>query len=281
MMKIKKLALLCLALCFIPIPAFAGPPFFTDDPEPVALHHYEFYIFSTLDRAGGSYAAAFPAFEFNVGAAPNLQLHILVPMAFSASDPAPSTYGIGDLELGAKYRFIQEKGRRPQLGTFPMIELPTGDSRRNLGNGQSWARLPLWAQKSWGAWTSYGGAGYVINHAPGMRDHLFAGWQIQRELNKKLTLGAEWLAPGRESDSTQTTQLIDAGGMYNFTENFSLLFTGGHSIQGDSHTVAYVGLYWTWGPNHSEPGAEAPAHTVLLRRRFSAAALPGAGSALE
>jgi hypothetical protein len=247
-MNTGKFVLVCLVISLIPTFAFAGPPFFTDDPEPVPFRHYEFYTFSTLDRAFGAYAVAFPAFEFNIGAAPNLQLHILAPIALSVAESGPSTYGIGDLELGAKYRFIQEKGPRPQIGVFPLIELPTGDSHRNLGNGQLWAKLPLWVQKSWGPWTSYGGAGYIINRAPGMRDHTFAGWEVQRELNKKLTLGAEWFNPGRDSDAARNTQLINAGGIYNITENFSFLFTGGHSVRGNSHTVAYLGLYWTWGP---------------------------------
>lgn len=247
-MYVGRSILIFIAIAFIPTFAFAGPPFFTDDPQPVPFRHYEFYTFSTLDHSSGDYAVAFPAFEFNVGAAPNLQLHIVAPMALSAADPGPTTYGIGDLELGAKFRFVQEKSARPQLGIFPMLEAPTGDSRRNLGNGQTWAKLPLWVQKSWGSWQSYGGAGYVINHAPGMRDHAFAGWQVQRALSKKLTLGAEWFNPGRDSIAAHNTHLINAGGLYNFTENFSLLFTGGHSFYGDSHTVAYLGLYWTWGP---------------------------------
>lgn len=250
-MKIAKPALLCLAIILIPQLAFAGPPFLTDDPEPVEFHHYEFYSFSTLDRAGGGYGGFFPAFEFNAGAAPNLQLHVIAPMAFSDQDSGPSTYGIGDIELGAKYRFIQEKGMRPQVGTFPLLELPSGDSRRNLGNGRSWAQIPVWAQKSWGAWTSYGGAGYVINHAPGMRDHVYGGWLLQRTLNKKLTLGAEWFTPGRPSNAERNTQLINPGGYYNFTEKFSFLFSAGHSVQGESHTVAYFGLYWTWGPKEA------------------------------
>jgi len=240
--------------------AFAGPPFLTDDPEPVEYRHYEFYTFSTLDRlgieTGGSASSAIlPGFELNAGVAPDLQLHIAASMALATADAAPITYGVGDVELGAKYRFVHEKGLLPQAGIFPMLELPTGDSRRGLGNGQTWTRLPLWLQKSWGRWTSYGGVGYVINGAPGMRDHVFAGWQVQRKLNNKLTLGAEWFDPGRQSTTGQGTHLVNAGGFYNFDENFSLLFTAGHSFQGESHTVAYIGLYWTWGPKESTAAA--------------------------
>ena len=247
MKYLQKPALIVLLMCLWSTLARAGPPFFTDDPEPVPFRHYEFYFFSTLDRADGAYNVAVPAFEFNVGAAPNLQLHVVAPMALLVPDQGSRTFGAGDVEVGAKYRFIQEKRLRPQVGIFPMLELPVGNSQLGLGNGQLWAKLPIWVQKSWGPWTSYGGGGYVINHTPGMRDHPFFGWQVQRELNKKVTLGAEWFNPGRESATTGNSQFFNAGGFYNFNQNFSLLFTLGHSVQGDSHTVAYVGLYWTWG----------------------------------
>jgi hypothetical protein len=238
---------LVFVICACSVYAHAGPPFFTDDPEPVPFRHCEFYFFSALDRAYGSYGVAIPAFEFNLGPAPNLQLHIVAPMALLVENPGSSTYGLGDVELGAKYRFVQEKGGKPQIGAFPMIELPTGNSRRGLGNGELWGKLPLWVQKSWGPWTSYGGGGYIINRAPGMRDHWFFGWQVQRALNKKLVLGAEWFNPGRGMVTLGNTHLVNAGGAYNFNHNLSLLFTAGHSVHGDSHTVAYVGLYWTWG----------------------------------
>ena len=53
-------------------PAFAGPAFLTDDPEPVPFKHWEFYLFSTLDATRKSTDGTGPAFEFNVGALPNL-----------------------------------------------------------------------------------------------------------------------------------------------------------------------------------------------------------------
>lgn len=224
---------------------FAGPPFQTDDPVPVPFHHYEAYVFGTTDNSGGSTFSQGPAFEFNVGAAPNLQFHIVVPMAYLNPD---NNFGMGDVELGAKYRFIQETKHRPQAGIFPMLELPTGDNQRGLGNGQLWAKIPVWLQKSSGPWTTYGGTGYQINHAPEMKDSWFAGWLVQRDVNKRLTLGTEVFSQQAQQLGTRETTFIDAGGYYNFTPNFQLLFMGGHTVAGDRHTVAYLGLYYTWGP---------------------------------
>jgi hypothetical protein len=110
-----------------------------------------------------------------------------------------------------------------------------------------WARLPVWAQKSYGSWTTYGGAGYQVNHAPGMKSSVFAGWLLQRQLSRRLTLGAETYFQGPQMRGAQQATFIDGGGYYNFNENFSLLFMLGHTVAGENHTAGYLGLYWTWG----------------------------------
>ena len=228
-------------------PAFAGPPFRTDDPQPVDFRHWEAYFFSTLDRTTDGRAIQFPALEFNWGVVPNVQLHWIVPVASSRPPGGPTWFGAGDMELGVKYRFIQEAGKTPQIGTFPLLELPTGNVSRGLGNGQVYAQLPLWVQKSWGPWTSYGGGGWVVNRAPRMRSHALAGWLLQRDLGKRVTLGGEIYSEGATSLTTHSSTVADLGGYYNFSSHFSLLFSAGRDISGGPRTVAYLGLYWTWG----------------------------------
>jgi hypothetical protein len=53
------LVMLCMLCCLTPGTANAGPPYRTDDPEPVELGHYQFYTVSTgtvvsNDRSGAS-----------------------------------------------------------------------------------------------------------------------------------------------------------------------------------------------------------------------------------
>ena len=239
--EFRPASLLSLCLCST---AIAGPPFLADDPEPVDWHHYEAYVFSTVDRSSGSSSLQLPAVEFNMGAAPNLQLHIVIPSAYVTP---PGAYGIGDVELGAKYRLVQETAKCPQIGVFPMLELPSGDSRRGLGNGQVWARLPVWVQKSKGPWTTYGGVGYQVNHAPGMKSSEFAGWLVQRKVTKRLVLGGEVYHHGPQTVGGRQATFTDAGGYYNVRENLSVLFMFGHTVSGERHTVGYLGLYYKWG----------------------------------
>ena len=243
--RVLRLGILLLAAAWIGR-AHAGPPFYTDDPEPVDYGHNEFYVFSTLDQSNGTNAVEGPAIEYNRGIAPNIQFHVVLP--FSGFWPATGggAYGLGDVETGIKCRFIDETDDRPQIGIFPMAEIATGSARRGLGNGRTWYRLPLWIQKSWGPWTSYGGVGLAINHAPGMRDATFGGWLIQRSWGRHLVLGGEVFRQNALSIGAHGYMLLNLGGYYNVTSGFSLLFSAGHSLAGEQHGVAYLGLYWTW-----------------------------------
>ena len=225
----------------------AGPPFFTDDPEPVALNHWELYIFGDGDRMADTNAVSATAIEFNYGVAHNIQLHLVAPIANFSSPSAGWTSGYGDTEVGVKYRFLDETDSRPQVGIFPMAELATGSSARGLGNGRTWYRLPVWVQKSWGPWTTYGGGGVALNSAPGQCDHGFAGWLVQRDIGQHLTFGMELFRQGAERTDGRSSTIANAGGYLKFTDNFNLLFSAGRSISGERHTVWYLGLYWTGG----------------------------------
>jgi hypothetical protein len=252
--RLVKLFLLAACLNFIATARmFAGPPFLTDDPEPVDSQHWEFYLFGNGDHAGGGYAINVPAAELNYGVLPDTQLHFVVPMLTVSPAGGSATTGLGNTEVGIKYRFLHETEALPQIGIFPMAELPTGDADRGLGNGRTWFRLPLWLQKSQGPWTTYGGGGAALNSAPGQRNYPFGGWLLQRDFGPHLTLGGELFAQGADTDTDRGFAALNFGGYYNVTGHFSLLFSAGHTFVGDDHTFWYFGLYWTWGTKSSKP----------------------------
>jgi hypothetical protein len=130
----------------------AGPPFKTDDPETVEYFHWEVYVASQYANDKDGVSSTAPHFEVNYGVLPNVQLHLLVPFGYDRPRGGPTLYGFQDLELGVNYRFIQETGKIPMVATFPIIHLPTGNSRRGLGSEETQLFLPLWLQKSWGSW---------------------------------------------------------------------------------------------------------------------------------
>jgi len=255
---------LMLFLLLLPIAsklcAQAGPPFQTDDPTPVDLGHYEFYIFGTVDGTPAELDSTGPAFEFNWGAVPNIQLHAILPFGavVPANDPTyapggigPSAFGLTDMELGVKYGFIKQTSHRPQIGSFTMFEIPTGSYTKGLGVGHVWYKLPIWVEKEFGPWSLVGGLGYTVVPQTGYRNFLYVGYLVKKEVNKKLELSAEVFSHAREgfaAAQTESSAMIDAGGYYHFkSPGLQLLMAYGHSVAGQTENYAYLGLYKTWG----------------------------------
>ena len=110
-------------LAFMSHAANAGPPFRTDDLEPVEYQHWEFYTFTSGTHVDGDTSGVGPAVEFNYGLMPDAMVHIVVPTAFDSSVGGPTLFGLGDIELGFKYRFVEQdkNGSRPSIGIFPLV----------------------------------------------------------------------------------------------------------------------------------------------------------------
>lgn len=244
-----KTALLLLCACGLTQLAWAGPPFITDDPEPVPLRHWEVYLASQTAHNADGWSGTAPHVEVNYGALPNLQLHLIAPLAFVAPAKGNSHVGLGDVELGAKYRFLDETGWLPQLGTFPLVELPTGDANRDLGAGQTQVFLPLWLQKSAGKWLTYGGGGYWINPGTDNRNWWLLGWLLQYQVRADLALGAEILHETAQQVDGDTSTKLNVGAIFDFNENHHLLLSGGPVIHGPGGFQTYLAYQITFGPH--------------------------------
>jgi hypothetical protein len=230
--------LLVAIVLIMPGPALAGPPFLTDDPEPVAYQHWEIDTFSQGVRARNNTSGVLPGADINYGALPDVQLHIIVPMAFNATSGQPFHYGYGDTELGVKYRFIHENKESwwPEVGVYPFLEAPTGDAHRNLGAGETREFLPVWAQKNFDNWQTYGGGGYWNNPGAGNRNYWFFGWVLQRKITEALTFGGELFHQTATTVDGSDSSGFNLGGTYDFSANYHLLFSAGRGIQNAAGT---------------------------------------------
>lgn len=241
-----------MSLMFSSRSAWAGPPFFTDDPEPAEYRHWEVYLATQWSQERGEETSAtLPHIDVNYGIFPDTQLSVVLPMAYSSSHDSSKQYGLGDLEIGLKYRFIHEddKGWTPQVSIFPLVDLPTGDSLRGLGEGHIKMFFPIWVQKSWGPWTTYGGGGYWYHRGKDNKNYWFAGWLLQREISKMLTLGAEVFntSPKEKGESDETG--FNVGGSFNLSEEHHILFSAGQDFKGPNTFFAYLSFQWTFGPS--------------------------------
>jgi hypothetical protein len=240
----------------------AGPPFVTDDPEPVEYRHWEFYIASQFNYSKGDISGTAPHVEVNYGVIPDVQIHLIAPVAYSITRGKeidlhlvpPISYdstkwnrtqiGYGYTEIGMKVRFLHESDRVPQLGIFPMIEAPTGS--RNLGyNGLPLLYLPLYLQKSWDKVTTYGGGGFWYNPGKNNRNYWFAGWLLQYKITDLFTLGGEFFYYSPDTRDAVHRVSANLGMIVDFNENWHLLFSIGRDIKGPNILFSYLSVQFT------------------------------------
>ncbi len=244
--------LLVLALCCCPLAALAGPPFATDDPEPVEYRHWEFYVASEHEKTADGWGGSAALIEVNYGVISNVQLHLIAPLAYDSPTHGKTQAGYGDTEVGAKYRFVQETPDHPQVGVFPLLEVPTGEEDRGLGSGHMGAFIPVWLQKGWGQegrqWTAYGGGGYHINPGAGNRDWTFVGLVLQRQVTEKVLLGGEVFHRTATQANDQSDTAFNLATVIDFGEHHHLLLSVGRSIDGPTEFQTYVAYQLTFGP---------------------------------
>jgi hypothetical protein len=220
----------------------AGPPFLTDDPVPVELGHWEINTYSAATFGRGAVAGVLPGVDANYGAVENLQLHMLVPIAFSQWNGTSTQYGAGDIEIGAKYRFLPAKETDwwPQIAFYPFLDFSTGNTDRNLGTGATHAFLPVWLQKDFGKWTVYGGGGYWINPGTDNQNFWFAGGVLQYQFTDHLALAGEIfyqtasMTGGPDSAGyplgSKNTTGFNIGGTYDINATYHVLFSIGRGL---------------------------------------------------
>ena len=244
--------LIGLAPLALALSAHAGPPFRTDDPEPVDFRHWEIILATQQSRDNiDGWLGTVPHMEINYGLLPDVQFHVLVANIYNKAPGEIAHFGYADTELGIKYRFVHETNTLPQIAIYPTIELPTGNRNEDLGNGKAQVFLPIWLEKKFGDWTTYGGGGYWFNPGPGNHDNWFVGWEVQRKMTSNFTLGAEIQFRTPDSVEAHSSTVLNAGGIWDLSETYHLLFSAGHSVQGPAQFQGYLGLQITFGPKEA------------------------------
>jgi hypothetical protein len=217
-------------------PALAGPPYVSDDPEPTDYRHFEIYFFDggTTTRFGTGSAAGI---DFNYGAAPDLQLTAVLPAGFDSPLRGPSAVGLGNIQLAAKYRLLHQSEVGLDLAVFPRVFLPAGSN--TVGSSHVSLFLPIWIEKDFGAWTTFGGGGYEFNRGEGSKDFYQLGWAVTREITHGIQLGAEAYHQSADIPGGESTSGLNAGFIYDINDNYHLMGTIGPGIQNANDTNRY------------------------------------------
>jgi hypothetical protein len=226
--------------------ALGGPPFETDDPEPTPEGHFESYLFTAGTQAAGMFSGTSAGVEVNYGAFADTQVTLALPFDFESPPGAGARFGLGDAALSVKYRFVEEDedGWRPQIAVFPEIDLPL----RSSAGKNARQFFPVWVQKSFGDWTTFGGGGYWNNPGAGNRDYWFTGWALLRKISPVFTAGVEIFHQTADTvDGTDATS-VGVGAMYDLSEAFRLVGSFNTGVQNHAAGNAcsyFVALEWT------------------------------------
>ena len=227
--------------------AQAGPPYQTDDPDPVPYRHWEMYLATTDASVDKQLNGTAPQFEFNYGALPGVQLHAILPVAYTRTPDGKTAFGLGDVELGTKVRFVTEGRYRPMIGTFVQTEWPAGSAANGLATPSVHVLVPLWLQKSFGAWSTDAGGGYLIDFDKVNGNYWATGWLLERRVSDRATVGAE-LYHTTGHAATPASLLSNIGVVFNLTQNDQLLASVGRNLTGPRTLQTYIGYYITGGP---------------------------------
>jgi hypothetical protein len=218
-------------------------PFVTDDTDTTPRRHFHFEFSNEFDLLQSS---AFPNqkqntadFELDYGVFDNLEVGIESPLLtiMNARGTVPQTItGIGDTNLSLKYNFLKERehSRRPALAIAFNLELPTGDTSRQLGSGLADFYTNSILQKSLTKKTTLrlnGGILFSGNETTGVigiasRGTVFTGGgSLVKQFTPKLDLGVELtgaLAKNLQLGKGQLQTMF--GGNYQFKQNMSFDF---------------------------------------------------------
>jgi hypothetical protein len=216
----------------------------------VELRQWEINLFSAGTWTRDATLAALPGIDANYGAAPELQLHATMLLDRGIGPDGPARNGLGDLELGAKYRLFtpDEDDWRPQLAVYPLIEVPVSNAKLGFGTGHPQIFLPVWLQKDFGAWTAYGGGGYWLNPGAGNRNYWFVGAVLLRKISDKFAVGVEVFHQTSNGRDTPDSTSYNVGGIYDVSERLHILMSAGSGLQNVAATNRfswYVGLRLT------------------------------------
>jgi len=208
-------------------------PVYAPEPQRFSLAIGGLYTHREGETAGWA-----PNAEMNFSPTDRLQLHAMVPYAFDRVTGGTTHFGLGDVEAGVRYRFIDEdpEGLRPAVSFYPLVDFPTGSFSKNLGTGRTHAFLPLWVSKSFGAWIPFGGGGYWINPGPNNRDWLFAALGVVRVINDTWSLTGDVFHATSSKIGLRDQTGFDVGARVNITDHHHIIFTVGRGLENAAQT---------------------------------------------
>ncbi|MFY9802055.1 MAG: hypothetical protein WA211_04030 [Candidatus Acidiferrales bacterium] len=248
--------LLIICGCAAPL-AFAqgGPPYYTNDPGTPGNKQWEInlaYMPFLYDHQSITHT---PDVDINFGLGDRIQLTFENAWLRVYNAPQDPKYGLGQDQLGVKWRFYDNHDSGLTISVFPQVSLNNPNSSVNRGITPRGASLilPVEFAKKLGPVDVNLEVGYNFVHLG--PDGYLTGLVVGRDITRNLEMDAEFYALGTFHPANDSTTL-GIGARYKIHPPFILLLMAGRSVQaasnGQPYFVGYFGMQFLLPPKPFE-----------------------------
>jgi hypothetical protein len=243
--------------CAAPVShAQGGPPYYTNDPGTPGNKQWEINLGYMPFLYNGQSISHVPDVDINFGLGDRIQLTFENAWLRVYEHPGSAKYGLGQDQLGVKWRFYDNPDNGWAISIFPQVSLNNPDSSVNRGITPRGASLilPVEFSKKLGPIDLNWEVGYNFVHYGS--DGWLAGLVAGRDITKKLEMDAEFYSVGAYHPNV-SSETFGVGARYKIHPPFILLLMAGRSVEsarnGQPYFVGYFGMQFLLPPKPFEP----------------------------
>jgi len=234
--------------------AQGGPPYYTNDPGTPGNLQWEINLGYMPFLYSSESITHTPDVDINFGVGDRIQL-TYENAWLRVDNPSPAKYGLGQDQLGVKWRFYDNQDSGFAVSLFPQLSInnPNHSVERGITPPGASLILPLEFSKKLGPIDLNWEAGYnLVHRGP---DGWLGGVVVGRELTKNLELDGELYATGTFHPSS-AEETLEGGLRYKIHPPVILLLMAGRSLQpaasNQPYFVGYFGFQFLLPPRPFE-----------------------------
>jgi hypothetical protein len=227
--------------------AMGSPPLITDDPGTPGDKHWEINLGVSTEKRPGGQVSELPLIDINYGIGDRLQLKYEVPLLRVDEDGVGAESGLGNSEIGVKWRFYDAGEKGLAVSIYPQLAFnnprSSSDDKGLVEHGSTFF-LPLQFEKEVGPVTLIWQVGREFHSA---EDHWFYGISVGHHFTDKVEVAVE-LAGGATERLDRTGLTANLGVVIDLSESTSVMFSVGRELHNHDEPKASflgsVGLQW-------------------------------------
>ena len=241
----RCITLSALLLCVNAATVWAGPPLLTDDPGTPGDGNWEINLASAVEYVGSETLLEAPILDINYGLGERVQLKFEIPWLSLFDNDNGTTTGLGNSEIGIKYRFVDEDRHGVSISTYPQVSWnnPTSSVEQGLVDPGTELFLPIQIARGIGPVELGLELGYARHQYE--RDEWVYGfsgaWRIAEyfKIVGEIHGVATW-------DFGDDILVFNIGGAAEVHDNVAILFSAGRSLKkvgaDDPKILGFAGL---------------------------------------